>query len=505
MRLIIFCLLMFLTLCTTAQQVGINNTTPDPSAVLDIQANNRGLLIPRMDKASRNAILNPAKGLMVYQSGPDSIGFYYYHSNWNYINYDSMLPPSSIVLSETNPNPRLLNNNFKYNGQLNIPNATVTVFLPSATNIWMPIDSTPAIYPPNGTVDLFSTWADSVYILAGGFSGVNNGISFYKFNPTSSKWQMVNSNFIPLGAAQARVGNKWVFWGGIFSSGGPVNNNALQASIFDVGSYTITQSVLPNDSARRFHTANAVGNNIYFWGGLSMTSNTYVYNTGYKYDVVANTWTLMSNAGAPGARYHAGSVTAGSDVVIWGGYNPTGGILNTGGIYRTATNAWVTMSAVNAPTTGTIEPAMAYYNSNVYIISGLQTKRFDPFANTWTTLAAPPFSFSGQKFTYDGNGKIYVWGGAKYFFAGAPSNVGYVYDIVSNSYTTLPTNDAPVARAGHTLCYGAGGFLVWGGSNSTGSNPTTIQSLKSGGLFYLNASNVYVTQPLGNLFMYEKK
>lgn len=49
-------------------QIGINNsnTNPDPSAMLDVQSNNKGLLIPRMTTNQRDAIANPAMGLRIF-------------------------------------------------------------------------------------------------------------------------------------------------------------------------------------------------------------------------------------------------------------------------------------------------------------------------------------------------------------------------------------------------------------------------------------------------------
>ncbi len=127
--------------------------------------------------------------------------------------------------------------------------------------------------------------------------------------------------------------------------------------------------------------------------------------------------------------------------------------------------------------------------------------------NTWTTLAPPPYNFTGQKFAYDGNGKIFVFGGGRYFFPTNPNANGYVYDIASNSYSLLTAPNAPAARAGHTICANTNGtWLVWGGSPVAGSViPPTEQCFKSGALFYLNASNVLVTQAVGDLFLYEKK
>ncbi|UEG50080.1 hypothetical protein LK994_01145 [Ferruginibacter lapsinanis] len=505
MKNIIAIAFLLFSIAAKSQQVGINNTSPDASAVLDIKSSSQGILIPRLEKNEREKIEKPANGLMVYQSGPDSTGFYYFQDSWHYINYDSLLPPSSIVLSKTYPNQSLQNNNFKYGGQINIPNATLTELMAVASNVWSPIDTTVANYPSSSYADLKSVWADSVYFIAGGYTAANAGIPFYKYNPTTGAWTMANnSTIMPSGANCVRVGNKWIFWGGISGLSVPYGN-AFPAYIFDLNTLGLTQSAAINDTARRFPTATNVGNNIYFWGGMSILNSSYIFGTGYKYDVVNNTWTAMAVSGAPSPRYFAGTVAAGTDVVLWGGYNPSGGILKTGGVYHTGTNTWTAMTTTNAPATGSVEPAMAYYNGNVYIISGSETKRFDPIGNTWTTLSPPPYSYYGQKFAYDGNGKIYVWGGARYFYAGAPVNTGYVYNLATDTYTTISTANAPIARAGHTMCYGNNGFMVWGGSTSTGFNPTAAECLRTGANFYLNAQNVFVTQPLAPLYMYEKK
>ncbi len=66
-----------------AQSVAINNTgaTANTSAILDVSSNNKGVLVPRMTKAQKNAIATPAIGLLIYQGIPDSIGFHYYNGN----------------------------------------------------------------------------------------------------------------------------------------------------------------------------------------------------------------------------------------------------------------------------------------------------------------------------------------------------------------------------------------------------------------------------------------
>lgn len=58
--------------------VGINATgaNPHPSAALDVDAYNKGLLIPRMTSAQRLAIANPANSLMVYDTDLKCVFFY---------------------------------------------------------------------------------------------------------------------------------------------------------------------------------------------------------------------------------------------------------------------------------------------------------------------------------------------------------------------------------------------------------------------------------------------
>ena len=68
--------LSFLVCGFSYAQVGIGTTNPDPSSMLDITSDSQGLLAPRMDTADRNAIANPAEGLLVFDTDEDA--FYYY-------------------------------------------------------------------------------------------------------------------------------------------------------------------------------------------------------------------------------------------------------------------------------------------------------------------------------------------------------------------------------------------------------------------------------------------
>ena len=53
----------FYTAFTQQNNVGVNTPTPDPSAVLDVYATDKGMLIPRLTTTQRMAIAAPAAGV----------------------------------------------------------------------------------------------------------------------------------------------------------------------------------------------------------------------------------------------------------------------------------------------------------------------------------------------------------------------------------------------------------------------------------------------------------
>lgn len=61
-------------------QVGIGTTTPDNSAILQIDNTSRGILVPRMTQVQKNAIATPVTGLLIFQTDGAS-GFYYYNGS----------------------------------------------------------------------------------------------------------------------------------------------------------------------------------------------------------------------------------------------------------------------------------------------------------------------------------------------------------------------------------------------------------------------------------------
>lgn len=121
--LVIFLAVSFESLLAQSFSINTDGSTANSSALLDIKSNTKGLLIPRLTKTEKNGITAPATGLLVYQTGPDSAGFYYYqNSEWNWItdnkksdsSYWSMYgnsntnPPSSVHTAPINPGDNYL-------------------------------------------------------------------------------------------------------------------------------------------------------------------------------------------------------------------------------------------------------------------------------------------------------------------------------------------------------------------------------------------------------------
>lgn len=68
-KFLVYIVACFCTIVLNAQEnVGIGTFTPHPSAVLDLESTDKGLLIPRMSTEAKQAIQSPAEGLLVFDT-----------------------------------------------------------------------------------------------------------------------------------------------------------------------------------------------------------------------------------------------------------------------------------------------------------------------------------------------------------------------------------------------------------------------------------------------------
>lgn len=69
-------MLILLSFLNVNAQVGIGTSNPDPSAGLDIDFSNKGILPPRLTTLERDQIQNPAEGLTIYNKVNKSLEFF---------------------------------------------------------------------------------------------------------------------------------------------------------------------------------------------------------------------------------------------------------------------------------------------------------------------------------------------------------------------------------------------------------------------------------------------
>lgn len=106
-------LLIVMTFNSANAQVGIGTSTPNASAMLDINSTNKGMLFPSYNMASltdpTTPVLNPTNGLMVYNNGGiyEKGLYYWYVDSWNklFVNTDVSKTMILSTIANTTPNP----------------------------------------------------------------------------------------------------------------------------------------------------------------------------------------------------------------------------------------------------------------------------------------------------------------------------------------------------------------------------------------------------------------
>ncbi|WP_412476486.1 hypothetical protein [Flavobacterium sp. TBRC 19031] len=130
-------------------QVGIGTTTPDTSALLEVQSTSKGLLIPRVALQSTTdvtTIAAPATGLLVYNTAAHNdvlTGFYYWEGSWKPLlaaasggtawALNGNIAASGNFLGTTNFNPLNIKVNNTLAGKIH-PNGGITLGMNAAAH-----------------------------------------------------------------------------------------------------------------------------------------------------------------------------------------------------------------------------------------------------------------------------------------------------------------------------------------------------------------------------------
>ncbi len=116
-KILILVLLFIFANNIFAQNVGIGTTTPNASAMLDVAATNKGLLVPRVALTDVNDIVtipSPSASLLIYNTATAGVaplnvtpGFYYWNNTaWiPFVTSDNSLKAAWLLGGNNNTNP----------------------------------------------------------------------------------------------------------------------------------------------------------------------------------------------------------------------------------------------------------------------------------------------------------------------------------------------------------------------------------------------------------------
>jgi len=403
-----------------AQNVGIGTTAPHPSAILDVQSPNKGVLIPKINLITLSAaipVTSPAIGLLIYNTNnsigedTEASGFYFWTgTSWEKVTTSNKgaVPKDGII---------------EFENKQAVPGFTYIGYAFSdyvekigvGTGDWQAI---PAIATNNATLNASCVWYDNKMFV---WSGEDNSYTDYEkkgawFTPSTNVWTDMAIANAPLG----RFGNVTV--------------------------------------------ADTINGWMLVWGGvtgktLAGTANT-VTNTGGRYDLIYNSWAAISN-GPLAARMGQTGIWAENKMIVWGGYNGTTTNYNDGAAFNITSGLWTSLPA--SPLSPRYNHSAVWTGSKMIIWGGTNGSTifndgaaYDPATNTWTSLALGIYVHSHSA----------IWTGTEMIIFGGINTIG----TTSRCYTYNPTTNiwgypAPAPGETSTASTVEQHRAIWTGTN----------------------------------------
>jgi N-acetylneuraminic acid mutarotase len=318
------------------------------------------------------------------------------------------------------------------------------------TDTWTPTSTTNA--PSGRLVGATAIWTGSHMIVWGGSAGGLRTNTGGRYDPASDSWTPTST----MNAPSARLlhtavwtGDFMVVWGGQVASGSELDTGGRYDPTTDTWTPTSTTNA---PSARSYHTAVWTGNHMIIWGGKQHPGSAIPFNTGGRYDPIADTWTPTSITGAPVARYNHTAVWTGTLMVVWGGTDWDFNDLKSGGRYQPTIDTWTLTSEADAPAASRYHTAI-WFDDFMVIWGGVPYHEIDLVGNGGWYMV-------GRGADHDGDGVSECDGdcepGDPTIFPGAPQACdGINNDCLHPSWPALTgTNEFDDDGDGFTGCAG---------------------------------------------------
>jgi len=264
----------------------------------------------------------------------------------------------------------------------------------------MSADGAPESLQDRSWLDSAAVWTGAKLVVAQRRNGKWTGAAF---DPCNNSWTPMAETT----AAPRAESEPWAVDG----QDRPFRPSHVQSSYDDFGRVSVwdsarndwTSVTAPAPLAARAHYAVALaGRRLLVWGGWTHTLG--VLGDGAVLDLSRKTWKKMAAAGAPSPRLEPTAVAwTGSRLLVWGGRLATtapGSVrtLGDGALYDPAADRWTAISADGAPAPRT-GATVVWTGRKLVVVGGAQDLGgpalagggiYDPAANRWTRLNAPP-------------------------------------------------------------------------------------------------------------------